>query len=119
MPFCIFILNYRNIFLAQCLYDKLLYWRVAVNTFTFVCVWLYDMTLILLKWNGKMLVMWLSEQFWRSSLCIYVLIETADDEITAGVRRSSVYVEKTAFIRSFTQILAEHAGFIFESTFAA
>ncbi len=32
-----------------------------VNTFTFLCVCSYDMTLVLLKWNDKMLVKWLSE----------------------------------------------------------
>ncbi len=50
----------------------LLFWRVAVNTFTFLCV--YDMTLVLLKWNGEMLMKWLSEQFWRFCSCVYVLI---------------------------------------------
>ncbi len=30
----------------------------------------YDMTLVLLKLNGKMIVKWLSEQFWRCYLCI-------------------------------------------------
>ncbi len=40
----------------------LLFWRVAVNTFTFLCV--YDiMRIVLLKWNGQMLMKWLSEQF--------------------------------------------------------
>ncbi len=61
-----------------------------MNTFKVLCV--YDMTLVLLKLNGKMLVKWLSEQFWRYCSCIYVLIETADAEITA----SAVYVNKTA-----------------------
>ncbi len=60
-----------------------------MNTIKVLCV--YDMTLVLLKWNGKMLVKWLSDQFWRYCLCIYVLIETADAEITA----SAVYVNKT------------------------
>ncbi len=40
----------------------LLFWRVAVNTFTFLCV--YDMRIVLLKWNGETLIKWLSEQFW-------------------------------------------------------
>ncbi len=48
-----------------------------MNTFKVLCV--YDMTLVLLKWNGKMLVMWLSEQFWSYCSYIYVLIETADE----------------------------------------
>ncbi len=34
-----------------------------MNTFKVLCV--YDMMLVLLKWNGKMLVKWLSDQFWR------------------------------------------------------
>ncbi len=37
------------------------------------------MMLVLLKWNGEMLVKWLSEQFWRYCSYIYVLIETADE----------------------------------------
>ncbi len=97
------LLNNSNIFLAQCLLskNKLLFWRVTVNTF--------KLTMVLLKWNGKMLVKWLSEQFWRCCLCIYVLIETADAENTASVTRASVYVvNKTArlchsFIHTETQ----------------
>ncbi len=97
------LLTNSNIFLAQCLLSKneLLFWRVAVNTF--------KLTMVLLKWNGKMLVKWLSEQFWRCCLCIYVLIETADAEITASVTRTSVHVvNKTAhlchsFIHTETQ----------------
>ncbi len=54
-----------------------------MNTFKVLCV--YDMTLVLLKWNGKMLVKWLSDQFWRYCSCIYVLIETADAEIPRAV----------------------------------
>ncbi len=61
---------------------ELLFWRVAMNTFKVLYV--YDMTLVLLKWNGKMLVKWLSDQFWRYCSCIYVLIETADAEIIAS-----------------------------------
>ncbi len=38
------------------------------------------MTLVLLKLNGKMLVKWLSEQFWSYCSHIYVLIETADEQ---------------------------------------
>ncbi len=63
-------------------YTELLFWRVAVNTFKVLCV--YDMTLVLLKWNGKMLLKWLPGQFWRYCSCIYVLIEMADAEITAS-----------------------------------
>ncbi len=70
-----------------------------------LCV--YDMTLVLLKWNGKMLVKWLSDQFWRYCLCIYVLIETADAEITASV------------ISETRERRAEHAGLLFKSTFLA
>ncbi len=50
--------------------NKLLFWLVAVNTFTF----LHDMRLILLNRIGKMLNKWLSEQFWQCFSCIYVLI---------------------------------------------
>ncbi len=38
---------------------ELLFWRVAVNTFTFVCV--YDTRIVLLKWNSQILMKWLSE----------------------------------------------------------
>ncbi len=92
-----YILLNSNIFLAQCLLYKLLFWRVAMNTF--------KMTLVLLKRNCKMHVKWLSEQFWRCCLCIYVLIETADNEITASVRHTSVYVvnkTRVSVIHSFT-----------------
>ncbi len=37
----------------------LLFWRVAVNTFTFVCV--YDMRIVLFKWS-------MFEEAWRGSL---------------------------------------------------
>ncbi len=65
-----------------------------MNTFKVLCV--YDMTLILLKLNGKMLVKWLSDQLWRYCSCIYVLIETADAEITASAMRAVYVVNKTA-----------------------
>ncbi len=48
-----------------------------MNTFKVLCV--YDMTLVLLKLNGNMLVKWLPEHFWRYCSYIYVLIETADE----------------------------------------
>ncbi len=79
-----------------------------------VCV--YDMTLVLLKWNGKMLVKWLSGQFWRCCSCIYVLIETADERHARCVYNVSKQNRVSA---PFTQRRAEHAGFIFKSTFAA
>ncbi len=84
-----------------------------MNTFTVLCV--YDITLVLLKWNGKMLVKWLSEQFWRYCSCIYVLIETADAEIT---RAGCVCSKKKHASAPFIQRHAEHAG-LFKSTFAA
>ncbi len=96
---CFSLSNYLNAYkqflfiltvaLWNALLKWLLFWRVAVNTFKVLCV--YDMMLVLLKWNGKMLVKWLSDQFWRHCSCIYVLTETADTEITL-----SVYVNKTA-----------------------
>ncbi len=47
------------------------------------------MTIVLLKWNGQMLMKWLSEQ-----LCIYVFMssfsETADAENTARITRARV-----------------------------
>ncbi len=84
------LLNNINIFLPQCLPSEteLLFWRVAVNTFTVLCV--YDVMLYLLKSNGKMLMKWLSEQSWRCCSCMSSFSETADAEITAGVMRASV-----------------------------
>ncbi len=64
-----------------------------MNTFKVLCV--YDMMLVLLKLNGKMLVKWLSDKLWRYCSCIYVLIETADAEITASVTRTVCVVNKT------------------------
>ncbi len=54
-----------------------------MNTFKVLCV--YDMTLVLLEWNGKMFVKWLSEQFWSYCSYMYVLIETADERHTSAV----------------------------------
>ncbi len=51
-----------------------------MNTFTVLCV--HDMTLVLLKSNGTMLVKWLSEQFWRCCSCVSSFSETADAEVT-------------------------------------
>ncbi len=87
-----------------------------MNTFKVLCV--YDMMLDLLKWNVKILVKWLSEQFCRYCSCIYVLIEMADAEITASAMCSVCEVNKTVrLLHSYRD--AEHAGFIFKSTFAA
>ncbi len=36
------------------------------------------MTLVLLKWNGQMLVKWLSDHFWRCCSCNHVLVEMED-----------------------------------------
>ncbi len=48
-----------------------------MNAFKLLCV--YEIMLVLPKLNGKMLVKWLSEQFWSYCSYIYVLIETADE----------------------------------------
>ncbi len=53
------------------------------------------MTLVLLKLNDKILVKWLSDQFWRYCSWIYVLIETADNEITVRTTRSVYVVNET------------------------
>ncbi len=51
---------------------EILFWWVAMNTFTFLYV--YDtMRIVLLKWNGQMLMKWLSEQLWRCCSCIYMV----------------------------------------------
>ncbi len=63
-----------------------------------------------------------SDQFWKYCSCIYVLIETADAEITASVT-CAVYITLTLVKKCasapFTQKCAEHARFIFKFTFAA
>ncbi len=84
-----------------------------MNTFKVLCV--YDMTLVLLKLNGNMLVKWLPEQFWRYCSYIYVLIETAKERHARCVCNVSKQNRASA---SFIQRCAEHAGFIFKSTFA-
>ncbi len=85
------LLNNINIFLPQSLpcLTKLLFWWVAVNTFTVLCV--YDMALVLLESNGKTLMKWLSEQFWRCS-CMSSISETADAEVIASITRFSLCV---------------------------
>ncbi len=85
-----------------------------MNTFKVLCV--YDMTLVLLKWNGKMFVKWLSEQFWSYCSYMYVLIETADERHTRCVFNVSKQNRASA---PFIQRWPEHAGFMFKSTFAA
>ncbi len=67
-----------------------------MNTFKVLCV--YEMTLVLLKWNGEMLVKWLSDQFWRYCSCIYVLIETEDAEVTVSATRNVYAINKTAHL---------------------
>ncbi len=60
---------------------------------------MYDMTIVLLKWNGQMLMKWLSEQFWDVvHVFMYSFSETADAENTASVVHFSpcVCVVKTA-----------------------
>ncbi len=75
------------------------------------------MMIVLLKWNGQMLIKWLSEQFWD---VVHVFMssfsETADAENTASSTRFSMYVcskwNRTSV--SFINRDAEHAGFIFK-----
>ncbi len=61
-----------------------------MNTFTVLCV--YDMTLVLLKSNGKMLMKWLSKQFLRCCSCMSSFRETADVEVTTSATRFSLCV---------------------------
>ncbi len=84
------LLNNINIFLPQCLpcLTQLLFWRVAVNTFTVLFV--YEMMLVLLKSTGEMLMKWLSDQFWRCCSCMSSFSETADAEVTASITRYSL-----------------------------
>ncbi len=41
--------------------------------YLYICV--YDMRIVLLKWNGETLMKRVSEQYCRCCLCVYVLIE--------------------------------------------
>ncbi len=89
-----------------------IFWWVAVNTFKVLCI--YDMMLVLLKWNGKMLMKWLSQQFWSYCLYMHVLIETAVErhvlcKLTLVKRASALFLQKHA----------EQEGFMFKSTFEA
>ncbi len=68
------------------------------------------MMLVLLKWKSKILVKWLSDQFWRYWSCIYVLIETADAEITTSVT-CAVYVLNTNNASSMWQGINNITGF--------
>ncbi len=78
------------IYFYQCLpsLTERLFWRLAVYTCTVLCV--YDMALVLLESNGKTLMKWLSEQFWRCCSCMSSVSETADAEVTASVTRLSL-----------------------------
>ncbi len=75
------------------------------------------MTIVLLKWNGQMLIKWISGS---SGDVVHVFMssfsETADAENTASSTRSSMYVcskwNRTSV--SFINRDAEHAGFIFK-----
>ncbi len=69
-----------------------------MNTFTVLCV--YDMTLDLLKSNGKMFMKWLSEQFWRYCSCMSSFNETADTEVTASITCFSLCSKQKCEIES-------------------
>ncbi len=76
------------------------------------------MTIVLLKWNGQMLMKWLSPS--SSGDVVHVFMssfsETAEAENTASSTRFSMYVcskwNRTSV--SFINRDAEYAGFIFK-----
>ncbi len=70
--------------------------------------------LILLKLNGKMLVKWLSEQFWSYWSYIYALIDTADERHARCLCNISKQNHASA---PFIQRRVEQAGFIFKFYF--
>ncbi len=95
-----------------------------MDTFTFLCV--YDMMrIVLLKWNGKMLVNWLSVS---SGDVVHVFMssfsEAADANITGSIMRASVWVvnKPTRLRHILTQRQAEvifklsFCGLIFTNT---
>ncbi len=92
-----------NIFLPQCL-PSLTFILTVFREYlhSSVCMW-YE--LVLLKSNGKMLMKWLSEQFWGCCSCMSSFSETADAEVTASVTRFSLcvvnnsarYIEQTSY----------------------
>ncbi len=74
------------------------------------------MTLVLLKRNGKMLMKWLSQQFWSYCLYMYVLIETAVERHVRCLCKLTLVKRASAL---FLQKHAEQEGFMFKSTFEA
>ncbi len=81
-----------------------------MNTFKVLCV--NDMTLVLLKWNCKMPMKWLSEQFRSFCSYMYVLIVTADERYARCLCNVSKQTCASApFIETHI--------FIFKSTFTA
>ncbi len=107
-----FYLNNSNVVYFWLQGKPNLFWWVAVNTFRFMCA--NDMMrIVLLKWNGQMLMKWL-EQFWRCSCIHHLLInETADGNITESLTRASIWVvNKTVRLRH--SLTSRHVELIFK-----
>ncbi len=83
-----------------------------MKTFRFLFV--YDMTIVLLKRNGKMLMKWLRAVLETMVVFMHSYIEEAEAENTASVKRFSMcVVNETAILRhSLTQRHTEHRFFI-------
>ncbi len=117
---CILI-NNSNIFLAQCLNWTFILTGCHEYLYISVSIW-YNAGFTQIKWSNACEVT-LRAVLEMLLLCIYVLIETADAKITTSATRASVYVVKKMRVSAIPFIhshrLAEHVGFILESTFAA
>ncbi len=103
------LLNNSHICAMSSKLNRTLFWRVGVNTFKFVY-----MTLVLLKWNSKMLMKY-SQSSSRDVVHVFMssFSEMADAEITTSVTRFIRCSKQNARLRhSFTR-RHEHAGFIF------
>ncbi len=73
-----------------------IYFCCGILTGCQFCDWVYKIWLDLLKSNGKMLMKWLSEQFWRCCSCMSSFGETAEAEVTASVTCFSLCVVNTS-----------------------
>ncbi len=90
--------------------NGLLFWRVAVNIFRFLCVYDTDMRIVLLKWNGETLMKWLRavlEMLLTQSISGVVCV------FMSSLRRHacfSVCVCAKGKCASYQRMWAEHSG---------
>ncbi len=90
--------------------NRLLFWRVSVNTFIFLCV--YDMRIVLLKWNGQTIIKWLSEQFWRCFSCVCPHWDVTRASVCVCVQLHSMSQHSSATANRNRSILMLHRHFL-------